>query len=124
MAAFILFKVIEDQRMEFYLEVLEGIHNAELPDTIVSDTRLIFQSVLDLIDVGYLTGTLVTTADGQVIQQVTITDSGLRFLERNASLAGQSEWRAADTALEFFLASMAMLVFFICLVLVIRHYLF
>lgn len=110
--------------MEFYLAVLESAHNNELPDTIVSDSTLTFQSVQDLMDVGYLTGTLVATAEGPAFQRVAITESGLRFLERNASLAGKKERYAADTVLEFLLASMTLIIFFVYLVFVLRQYLF
>lgn len=108
--------------MELYIVILEKANNNALPETVVSDTTLTYQSVLDLIDMGYLTGSQVATPKGSVIRHVAITESGQRFLARNSEQSGVTEGGVATAFRGQLLVGLVMLILFICFVAIFKYF--
>ena len=110
--------------MDLYITILEKADHNKLPETIVSDSTLIYQGVLDLIDMGYLTGSQVVTREGPVMQRVAITEAGQRFLARNAKRGEPAEGLIAWAVKGQLLASLAVLILFVCFVVIFEYFRF
>lgn len=100
--------------MDLYIAILEKASKNELPEIIVKDSTLTYQSVLDLIDIGYLSGTPVTNRSGQIITNVAITKSGLGFLESHINQRAKMKQSASTNIHNIFLVTLMFIVLVIC----------